>query len=514
MSEYILEARGIKKAFHGVKALKGVDFTLSKGEIVSLIGANGAGKSTLCSIIAGIYTCDEGEIKLDGSPVKITSPMVADELGIGIVHQEPTLVPRLSVIENMFLNRERMKGIVLDFERMERECQETLDMLGYKELDIHKKVMDLSLVQREIVSIAKAMLSRPRILILDEVTAPLNHKEVEFLFETVRQLQKQDMGIIFISHKLKETLMLCGRVVVFRDGMNAANMEVTPRLMERDMIAPMLGVSVEGDIENAWYPRETEIEEKILLGVEGLSKARHYHDVNFQLHAGEIVGFAGLKGAGITELFFAIEGDIRYDTGKLFVEGKPVHFRSPRQAMDQGVGMVTNDRQGEGLALFLQVEDNIVVASYDKMRRGPFYEVDKAAAGAEEYIEKLDIKTPSRFTAVENLSGGNQQKVVVAKWLLHGMKVLIVDEPTRGVDVKAKSDIYRLLLFQRDEGKGVLMYSPETRELINVCDRIFIVVDGRIVEEITRGDEEKFNESYILRTIHETDFSAGDPGTA
>lgn len=503
MGEYILEARGIKKSFHGVKALKGVDFTLSKGEIVSLIGTNGAGKSTLCSIIAGIYSCDEGEIKLNGKPIKITSPIVADEAGIGIVHQEPTLVPRLTIAENIFLNRERKKGIVLDFKRMEKESQETLEMLGYKDLDVHTKVMDLTLVQREIVTIAKAMLSRPKILILDEVTAPLNQKEVEFLFKMVKELQKQDMGIIFISHKLRETLQLCNRVVVFRDGNNVADLEVTPELAERDIIGPMLGVSVEGDIERAWYPRETKVEEKDLLEISGLNKERYYHDIDFHLKSGEIVGFAGLKGAGITEMFFGISGEMKPDSGKIQVEGKTVQFKSPKQALDAGIGMVTNDRQGEGLAMFLKIEDNVNVASFDRLKKGPFYDKEKAGEGAEEYIEKLAIKTPSRFTAVENLSGGNQQKVVVAKWLLHGMKVLIVDEPTRGVDVKAKSDIYRLLLSQRDQGKGVLMYSPETRELINVCDRILVMVEGRIVEEIVRSDSEKFNEPYVLRVIHE-----------
>ena len=503
MSEYILEARGIKKSFHGVKALKGVDFTLSQGEIVSLIGTNGAGKSTLCSIIAGIYAYDEGEIKLNGEPVKITSPIVADEVGIGIVHQEPTLVPRLTIAENIFLNREKRKGLILDVAKMEEESREILSMFGYKDLNVQTKVMDLTLVQREIVTIAKAMLSRPKILILDEVTAPLNQKEVDFLFGMIKELQKQNMGIIFISHKLRETLQLCNRVVVFRDGMNVADLPVTSDLTERDIIGPMLGVSVEGDIEKAWYAREKEYADSELLRVSGLKKEKHYYDIDFAVKPGEIVGFAGLKGAGITELFFSISGELKPDNGKIELEHKEVRFKNPKQAINAGVGMVTNDRQGEGLAMFLKIEDNIAVASYDRLKKGPFYDKEKAAEGAEEYIEKLNIKTPSRFTAVENLSGGNQQKVVVAKWLLHGMKLLIVDEPTRGVDVKAKSDIYKLLLYQRDQGKGVLMYSPETRELVNVCDRILVMVEGKIVEEIPREDVERFNEPYILRVIHE-----------
>lgn len=503
MSEYILECKGIKKSFHGVHALKGVDFTLSRGEIVSLIGTNGAGKSTLCSIIAGIYSCDEGEIILDGKPVKITSPIVADELGIGIVHQEPTLVPRLTVAENIFLNREHYKGIVLDKRRMEEEAAETLNMLGYTGFDIHRKVMDLTLVQKEVVSIAKAMLSRPRILILDEVTAPLNQKEVESLFEMVRELKKQDIGIIFISHKLRETLQLCNRVTVFRDGCNVADLEVTDQLTERDIISPMLGVAVNEDIEDAWYPRKTEIDERELLQVKGLTKTGLYHDISFSLKAGEIIGFAGLKGAGISEMFFALQGTMRPDGGTINVEGKDYSFRSPKNSIDSGIGMITNDRQGEGLAMFLNIEDNTNVASFNRLRKGIFYDREKAGVGADDFIGKLNIKTNSRFTIAENLSGGNQQKVVVAKWLLHGMDILIVDEPTRGVDVKAKSDIYRLLLQQRDQAKGVLMYSPETRELINVCDRILVIVDGSVEEEILREDKERFNEPYILRVIHE-----------
>jgi ABC-type sugar transport system ATPase subunit len=502
MSEILFEAKNIYKSFPGVKALKGVDFVLRTGEIVSLIGTNGAGKSTFCNIIAGIYEHDEGEILIGGKPVRITSPNVAEGYGIGIVHQEPTLVPQLTVTENMFLGKEKLKkGQLLDFEGMKRESMKTLEALGFH-LDVTRKVSTLTLVEKEIVGIATSMLLDPKILMLDEVTAPLNLHETEYLFTVIRDLKKRGIGIIFISHKIRETLQISDRVVVFRDGQKVSEMDVGPHLTERHIISPMLGETITHDIENVAHSEYRPEASEVLLEVRDLKKTGAFRGIHFTLHRGEIVGFAGLKGAGVTDLFYSLQGATRFDSGEVWLEGERVAFATPQKGIARGVGMVTNDRQHEGLALQLDVQDNITISSLYKLLTGlRLLDLKKIAEKAEEYVKKLSIKTPSIRQSVGNLSGGNQQKIVIAKWLLRDMNVLIVDEPTRGVDVKAKSEIYRLLIKQKEEGKGILVYSPETRELLNICDRILIAVEGRIIGEVRRGTEH-FNEAHILEVVH------------
>lgn len=503
MTEPILRINGVSKSFYSVNALKNVDFTLKAGEIVSLVGTNGAGKSTLCNIIAGIYPPDEGQILLNGELVSISSPNMAESLGIGIVHQEPTLVPRLSIAENIFLGKEKLKnGPFLDFEVMKRECRETLSKLGHENMDINRPVSTLSLVEMEIASIAKAVLLNPKILLLDEVTAPLNYMEVNHLFKVIRDLKKQQIGIIFISHKIKETLVISDRVVVLRDGKIVSDMVVDKKMEEKHIISPMLGVTITDDIEDVIKDYSETENREVLLEVNDLSNGKDFHNINFQLHRNEIIGFAGLKGAGITELFSSIQGIMRYKSGTIFMEDEQIFCKRPSEGLQKGIAMVTNDRQKDGLATFLTVRDNIVIGSLEKLT-GILGLVSqtKTTSSSNEFVYKLDIKTPSLDQPVQFLSGGNQQKVVIAKWLLKNSQVLIVDEPTRGVDVKAKSEIYKLLLQQKDSGKGVLVYSPEVRELINICDRILIVSNGTFVEEIKRNSP-VFNEPYILDVIH------------
>ena len=503
MANSVLQIKEVSKSFFSVHALQAVNFELNRGEIVSLVGTNGAGKSTLCNIIAGLHQPDKGEIILDGKPVNITSPTIAENLGIGIVHQEPTLVPRLSIIENIFLGKERLKnGPFLDFQQMKKECKETLRMLGHENMDVTRPVSTLTLVEMEIASIAKAMLLHPRILLLDEVTAPLNYVEVNHLFDVIRDLKKQQIGIIFISHKIKETLMISDRVVVLRDGKVAANMPVDASMEEKHIISPMLGVTVTDDIENVIRDYHEVQDKDVLLDVEGLGNGKDFNDISFKLHKKEILGFAGLKGAGITEMFSSIQGIMRYKCGRILVNGEKLSAKQPSDGLEKGIAMVTNDRQRDGLALFLSIKDNIVVASLKSFtNRFGLGIKGQNTQKTKEYIAKLNIKTPSVDQPVQYLSGGNQQKVVIAKWLLKNSKVLIVDEPTRGVDVKAKSEIYKLLLQQKESGKGVLVYSPEVRELINICDRILIISDGHLVREIKRTSSE-FNEPYILDVIH------------
>jgi len=499
----LIELRNVSKSFPGVKALQGVHFTLFPGEIVSLCGANGAGKSTMSNIIAGVYSHDSGEIIIDNEIVKFTSPKVAESLGIGIVHQEPTLVPRMSIVENIFLGKEITKNSLLDFAAMKKQAEETLASLGFT-LDVDKKISTLELVEREAVEIAKAVMLKPRILILDEVTAPLNKVEVDLLFKLILDLKKQGIGIIFISHKLKECIEISDRIVVFRDGQNAAELTVTTDLMEKHIIVPMLGKNIDRDIEKV-AEDNVEIEKReVLMQVKDFTKESNFTDINFTLHKGEIIGLAGLKGAGITEILMALQGAIPYDGGEVVVRGVKTKFKTPRDGISAGIGMVTNDRQKDGLALTLDVKSNMAIGSLKKLLT-KFFFIDKVKLNnsAMEYVNKLNVKTPTLTQIVQNLSGGNQQKIVIAKWLLRNLGILLIDEPTRGVDVQTKSDIYKLLLQQKDEGKGILIFSLENRELLNICDRILIVVRGRIVDEIKRTSP-KFNEPVILEIIHNT----------
>lgn len=502
MQKAFLELRNIYKSFPGVKALKGVNFQLNKGEVVSLIGTNGAGKSTLCNIVAGIYPHDSGDIILDGKNVKITSPKVAESLGIGIVHQEPTLVPQLTIVKNMFLGKEMTRGkYILDFEGMEKASIEIIESLGFH-LDVNRMVSSLTLVEREVVEIAKAMLVKPKILILDEVTAPLNYKEVEHLFAVINDLKKQDLAIIFISHKIRETLQISDRVVVFRDGLNAAELDVTPELTERDIISPMLGEAVDSDIESVIESYVEDDSKDTMMDIKGLTREGSYSDISFTLHKGEIIGFAGLKGAGITELFSSIQGIISFDSGDILINGHSVKFNSPKDGINAGVGMVTNDRQKEGLALMLPVRENIIISSLQTLKnKFNIMDKQKVNRAAVDFTKKLNIRTPNINQLAQNLSGGNQQKLVIAKWLLRDLNILIVDEPTRGVDVKAKSEIYKLLIKQKENGKGILVYSPETRELLNICDRILVAVNGNIIYEVKRSSKD-FTEKHILEVIH------------
>lgn len=503
MDTPLLELINISKSFFTVHALKSVNFELFRGEIVSLVGTNGAGKSTLCNVIAGIYPPDNGETILDGVSVSIDSPNTAESLGIGIVHQEPTIVPRLSIVENIFLGKERLKkGGLLDTETMNIECLETLQLLGHENMDIHRPVSTLSLVEMEIVSIAKAMLLKPKILILDEVTAPLNYVEVNHLFKVIRDLKKQNIGIIFISHKIKETIKISDRIVVVRDGRIVENIEVNNKTEEKHVISPMLGETIDDDIENVIKDYKEIEEESILLNVENLGDSKNFYDISFSLRRKEIIGFAGLKGSGITELFSSIQGITQFRSGKVFIGNKEINCRRPSEGLANGIAMVTNDRQKEGLASFLTIEDNIIIGSLNLFSKLlGFVDNKRTTNAANDFIKKLDIITPSAQQLVQFLSGGNQQKVVIAKWLLKNSQILIVDEPTRGVDVKAKSEIYKLLLQQKEDGKGVLVYSPEVRELINICDRILIISNGLLIMEIYRNDS-NFNEPFILDVIH------------
>ena len=510
-TEPLLSLKGVSKSFPGVRALNDVDFAAAGGEVVSLVGQNGAGKSTLMSIIGGIYAPDEGTISIGGEPVRIADPGAAEARGIGLVHQEPTLVPNLTVAANIFLNRERVRGgIVLDFKGMKRESRRLTQTLGF-DIDPDRLVEDLALVEKEAVEIAKAMLPGPRILILDEVTAPLNADAVERLFEIVAALKSEGIAIIFISHRLDEVIRVSDRIVVLRDGRNAGELKTDQKISEKDIISLMLGQKEEiirsamlgqrpaGTIDEAG---DADGPDERRIAVQHLSKAPYFEGVSFTLSAGEILGFAGLKGSGVTELFKTLYGVFRKDEGQVLVGGREVVVRKPSDAIRNGIGMLTNDRQKEGLALRRTVEENTTISTLDRLTNGmslfrPAVLRDRAASLA----QSLSIRTPSLEQEVLNLSGGNQQKVVLAKWLLRDLDVVIADEPTRGVDVGAKEEIYKLLLGLKDQGKGIMVYSPEIPELLAICDRVVVVDSGQVVGEIDRLSPQ-FNESDMLALMH------------
>lgn len=497
----LLSMQNIQKGFNGVPVLKGIDFEVNYGENVAIIGSNGAGKSTLMNILAGVHHADGGEIYFEEKKVDIHDPNVAERLRIGMVHQEPSLCENMRVYENIFLNRELRTRIgMLDRSRMKTESRKVMERLGFS-IDVDKKVQDINLVSKVIVSIAKAMLMDPKLLILDEVTAALNQKEVEHLFEIICGLRDKGMGIIFISHKIREIVQICDRVVVLRDGLEAGTFDKKEgEFQEKDIINLMLG---ETQWEGEYYQREMSAHNgQVLLSLKGLAKQGMYEDISFDVHENEIVGLAGLKGSGITELMYSVFGIMQYERGELRMKGEPLKASCPQEAIQRGVCMITNDRQHEGLAMGLAIENNVLVASLDKVKnRQGMIDAKVSKKVANEYISMLQVKTTGAAQQVQFLSGGNQQKVVIAKWLLQDSQVILIDEPTRGIDIKAKNEIYNLLIEEKAKNKGIVVYSPETRELLNVCNRILVVHRGKIIAEVPRSDE-NFTEKGILEIMH------------
>ena len=497
-AESLLSLKAISKSFPGVRALSEVDLEVNGGEVVSLIGRNGAGKSTLMSVVGGIYPPDEGEISIAGEVVRITDPSVGERLGIGFVHQEPTLAPNMTVAANIFLNRELVKGGLLDLKKMRTESRRVVRMLGF-DFDPDRLVEDLTLVEKEVVEIAKAMLLGPRILILDEVTAPLNGAEVEHLFEIISGLKAEGIAIVFISHRLDEVIRVSDRIVVLRDGKNAGDLSNDHEVSEKDIISLMLG-----EIHARAFVSASEACDRsdVMLSVQHLTKAPYFEDVSFELYCGEILGFAGVKGSGITEMFKTLYGIYTRDQGHVFVVGRRVAIGRPSDAISNGIGMLTNDRQKEGLALKRNVEENITISSLDSLtNRLRLFRPAALRRRASTVAQTLSIRTPSVSHEVTNLSGGNQQKVVLAKWLLRDLEVIIADEPTRGVDVRAKDEMYNLLMDLKRAGKAVIVASPEIPELLTICDRILVVDSGGLCGEVDRIDPE-FNEGEILRMMH------------
>jgi ribose transport system ATP-binding protein len=495
--------RGISKRFPGVLALDGVDLAVGRGEIVALIGENGAGKSTLIKIITGVYHKDEGEIRVAGEKTDIQSPIHAQQLGIGVIHQELSLCPYLSVAENMFMGNapRRRPRFVVDWNGLRQRTEETLEKLKLAHLlDPRTPVSRLSVAQAQMVEIGKAISSDFRIILMDEPTSALTPQEVQTFFEIVKDLKNHGISIVFISHKLAEVLAICDRVTVLRDG-HLVDTVPTSQVSTRDITTMMIGRSV---VEFFAEDRRKEHEfGGSVLEVQGLNRGMVLKDLNLSVREGEILGIFGLMGAGRTECLRAIFGADKKDSGIIFVDGKQANIETTRDALRFGIGLLPEERKRHGIFPEMSVRDNITIANLRNIANF-FGRIDKSAVkrDVEEFIESLDIRTPSADVKIKSLSGGNQQKVIVARWLSTKPKVLLLDEPTRGIDIGAKAEIHRLIRELAQQGLAVIMVSSELIEIMEMSDRIMVMREGQFVGEFTA---EEATEEGIISLLSETD---------
>ncbi len=478
----LLRMSGISKSFPGVNALRKVDFDLVPGEVHALVGENGAGKSTLMKILAGVYKADEGEIWLKGRRVTATDPRSMINAGVSVIYQELTLVPYLTVAENIFLGREpRRAGGLIDWKAMRREVERLLQPFRLS-LDPFAKIYAISPAYQQVVEIAKALSLKADIIVMDEPTAPLTGAEVDKLFEIIRNLKAGGVSVAYISHRLEELHEVADRVTILRDG-------------EKIVTAPLVSLSVDDIIRNMvgrqlteQYPKPAAPAAEEVLRVEGLTKHGVCTDVSFSLRRGEILGFAGLVGAGRTEIMQLIYGYRKKDAGRIFVKGREVRIRGTRDAVRNGIALIPEERKKQGLILGLSVIDNSALTILDLHTRAGFIQWREIGKLVRSMVSSLGIRTPSLAQTVRNLSGGNQQKVVLSKWFVRQCDVYIFDEPTRGIDVGAKVEIYKLMEKLAAEGAGVIMVSSELLEVMNVPHRIAVVYNGRIVKEFNRGE--------------------------
>lgn len=480
----ILSIHNISKYFPGVKALDKVSFDVARGDIHALVGENGAGKSTLINILSGVYKASDGKFMFNGKEVFISSPLEAQQLGISVVHQELKLVNTLSVAENIFLGRPQMSKSMnllnlVDWRKQRRKAVELLERLKIN-MDPDAIVGKLSVAQKQIVEICKALSYDTDLIIMDEPSATLTDNELEVLFRILKMLKEKGVTIVYISHRLEEIFELADKVTVLRDGQHIVTRNVG-EVDKKYLISMMVG----REIGNEYPKQEVEIGDT-LLEVKNINRKNMLHNINFKLRKGEILGIGGLVGSGRTELARVIFGADKNATGDIIIKGRKVEIKSVADAISQKIGLVPEDRKEQGLVLGMKVKENISLVGIDKIRTGSILDLKKEKQLARDFIGKLRIVTPDEEREVKNLSGGNQQKVVLAKWLAVDSDILIFDEPTRGIDVGAKAEIYKLLENLVEQGKGVIMISSELPEIIGMCDRILVMHDGRITGEVSR----------------------------
>ena len=491
-SNQLLSLSGVSKEFPGVKALNNVHFDLNDGEVHAIVGENGAGKSTLMKILSGIYKKDSGEIIYKGKPVNIPNPFEAQKLGIGIIHQELNLMPHLTVAENIFIGREDRfpGGIFLNNKKL---ITATVELLQELELNLNPNdiVGELTIAKQQMVEIAKAVSYRGSVIIMDEPTSSLTPAETDALFKIIRSLKAAGKGVVYISHRLEELEKITDRITVLRDGEYVQTLKTSETSIP-EVISLMVGRKVAQDQR----PENRVIGSEIVLRVDGLSDQNLLRDISFELRKGEILGFAGLMGAGRTELARAIMGADPKTTGTITLHGNEVKIKQPSDAVAAGIGYLSEDRKRFGLLLNQDVTFNVILSSIPRFAsKFGFLKVKSAAGITRDSIAQLRVRTPSERQFLKNLSGGNQQKVVIAKWLTRDCDVLIFDEPTRGIDVGAKDEIYRLLTKLAEEGKSIIMISSELPEVLRLSDRIAVMCDGRLTGIIENKDA---NQNVIM----------------
>ena len=482
-NEVILTMEGIDKSFPGVHALDHVNLEVRKGEVHALMGENGAGKSTLMKVLTGIYTKDSGTITYEGKEVEFHGPKEAQEAGIVIVHQELNMMNHLTVAQNIFIGREFMKGGIIDDAKMNEESKKLFEQLGIK-IDPTEKMGNLTVGKQQMCEIAKAISHKAKVIIFDEPSAALTEAEIEELFKIIRDLRDQQLGIIYISHRMDEIKVITDRVTVMRDGGYVGTL-ITKDCTKDDIINMMVGRVIYEDPKTKSMVAP---DAPVVLKVEHRNAGKMVQDVSFELHKGEILGFSGLMGAGRTETARALFGADPKESGDIYVNGKKVDIRSPKDAVALGIGYLSEDRKRYGIVVDKSVAENSTMAHLKNFVKGLFIDKRKEEDATQDYIKRLNTKTPSTDQLVVNLSGGNQQKVVLAKWLVKDCDILIFDEPTRGIDVGAKSEIYHLMNELVAQGKSIIMISSEMTEILRMSDRIVVMCEGKKTAEIDIAD--------------------------
>lgn len=477
-----VKMEGINKAFGSNRVLRGVDLEIKSGEIHALVGENGAGKSTLMNILTGLHKLDDGKIFIDGSERYFENPNEAEKYGITFIHQEMNSFSNMTVLENMFLNRELKTSLgLLDKKKMVAQAQQIFDDLHIS-LDLDKDVGNLSVGQQQMLEIAKSLMADGKVLIMDEPTAALSETEIDHLFKIIRELKHKGVAIVYISHRMEEIFALCDWITVMRDGISV-NLYQTSEVKVKQIVHDMVGRDI-GD----FYPDKNSPIGKIKFEVKGLSSDDVFQNISFSVKEGEILGFSGLMGSGRTEIMRGIFGMDPYDSGEIWLDGKKIKIRKPAEAIEKGIGFLTENRKDEGLILDFNLEDNIILPAVGQFSKHGLLDKKTMNEFVELLLKRLTVKAESKDVYVSSLSGGNQQKVVLAKWIGIGPQVLILDEPTRGVDVGAKREIYLLMNELAAKGVAIIMISSDLPEVLRVSDRIMVVREGTIAGELSKEE--------------------------
>ena len=479
MGDIILTMKDIDKSFPGVHALDHVDLEIRKGEVLALMGENGAGKSTLMKVLTGIYKKDSGTITYEGKEVEFANTREAQDAGVVIVHQELNMLGHLTVAQNLFIGREFKNGIKIDDKKMNEEAKKLFDKLNV-DIDPTETMANLTVGKQQMCEIAKAVSFDAKVIIFDEPSAALTETEIEAMFEIIRDLKKRDIAMVYISHRMDEIKVITDRVTVMRDGTYVGTL-ITKDCTKEDIINMMVGRVIYEDPKTQSMVAP---DAPVVLEVKNLNAGKMVQDVSFKLHKGEILGFSGLMGAGRTETARALFGADPVDSGEIYINGEKVTINSPRDAVRAGIGYLSEDRKRYGCVVQKTVAENTTMATMKNFMNGLLINKKKEAEVAQQYVEALATKTPSVEQLVVNLSGGNQQKVVIAKWLTRDCDILIFDEPTRGIDVGAKNEIYKLMNKLASEGKSIIMISSEMTEILRMSDRIVVMCEGKKTGEI------------------------------